>query len=147
VSFRWDADSRADGVLSPKRLLINTRTPYSLTVGSTRNDQEAEDSDPGFPCCDRHKLSPPPRHTILFYELASGIRLPAAQRFSGGGDWWHWTHAPATINGFTGLSGEVVAFVPGAEDGIIGSVDFSTPVFTVDVTLDARAITGKFTLE
>ena len=34
ASFRWDADCRADGVLSPRRLLINSRTPYSVTVGS-----------------------------------------------------------------------------------------------------------------
>ena len=36
ASFRWDADCRADGVLSPRRLLINSRTPYSVTVGSSR---------------------------------------------------------------------------------------------------------------
>ena len=29
VSFAWDADNRADGVVRPTRLLINCRTPYS----------------------------------------------------------------------------------------------------------------------
>ena len=51
VSFAWDADSRADGVVSPNRLLINCRTPYSVVTGLVQNDEEALGNDDGFPCC------------------------------------------------------------------------------------------------
>lgn len=51
VSFAWDADSRADGVMSPNRLLINCRPPYSVVTASSQNDEEALGNDDGFPCC------------------------------------------------------------------------------------------------
>jgi hypothetical protein len=147
VSFRWDADSRGDGLLSPRRLLINSRTPYTLTVGSSQNDQEAVAGDPGFPCCGRRKSTPLRWHSIDFSALDCGLRLPASQQFSDAGDWWHWTAAPATVNGFATLAGSVVAFPTAATAAIVGSVDFSTPVYTVQVALDAQALDGTCTLE
>jgi hypothetical protein len=50
LTFRWDADSRAEGSLSPKRLLINSATPYTFSTGSLQNDEEALRNDPGYPC-------------------------------------------------------------------------------------------------
>jgi hypothetical protein len=147
VSFRWDADNRADGVLSPTRLLLNSRTPYSLAVGSSVNDQQALGSDPGFPCCGRRKPPPTRWCRLDFTALASGLRLPASEQFTVSGDWWHWTSPPATINGFATLTGNVVAFPQATSAGTVGSVDFAKPVFAVNVRLDASAGAGLWTLE
>ena len=143
VSFRWDADSRGDGLLSPTRLLMNSRTPYSLTVGSSLNDQQALTNDPGFPCCGRRK--PPPMRwcRLDFTALSSGLRLPASEQFTVSGDWWHWTSPPVTINGFASLTGSVVAL----PQATAGSVDFARPVYAVQVRLDASAVAGTWTLE
>jgi hypothetical protein len=147
VSFRWDADNRADGVLSPTRLLLNSRTPYSLTVGSSVNDQQALASDPGFPCCGRRKPPPMRWARLDFTALGSGLRLPASQQFTVSGDWWHWTSPPATVNGFATLTGSVVAFPQAGGAGTVGSVDFAKPVYAVNVRLDAGAGGGLWTLE
>jgi len=148
VSFRWDADSRADGVLAPKRLLINSRTPYSLTVGSPQNDEEAVASDEGFPCC-RRTRGPGPQnwHALDFTGLQAGTRLPGQQQFSENGALWHWSRPPVTINGMgVTASGSVVALVPVAA-GPAGSADFPSPVFAVEMTLDPALLSGRCVLE
>jgi hypothetical protein len=147
VSFRWDADCRADGLLSPRRLLINSRTPYSVIAGSSQNDQEAVAGDPGFPCCSRTKPPGARWHTIDFVEMPAGLRLPGSEQFSGGGDWWHWTSAPVTINGSASLADLVVVLVPDRATGITGSVEFSEPVRTAYLIVDGSAITGTYTVE
>ena len=147
VSFRWDADTRADGLLSPKRLLINGRTPYSVTLGSSQNDQEAVAGDPGFPCCGRTKPPAVRWHSIDFAAMSAGLRLPSAERFSDNGDWWHWTLPPVTINGFATLADTVCAFVPDSDAGIVGSVDFSTPVCAVRLVIDGSTADESYTLE
>jgi hypothetical protein len=147
VSFRWDSDNRADGVLSPKRLLINSRTPYSLVVGSTRNDEEALANDSGFPCCNRRKLGTLRSHSIDFNQWVAGERLPRAQRFSGDGDWWHWSIAPTTATGFGQLAGRVVALPLTGAGGVIGSVELSAPAFSVEVAVEPKFIAGQWTLE
>jgi hypothetical protein len=149
LSFRWDADSRADGLLAPKRLLLNCRTPYSLTVGSPHNDDEAIDADPGFPCChhDRRKFAMTRWHWLEFSGLGPGVRLPEQQRFSDNGEWWHWTQRPATVNGSgPNASSHVVAFAE-VRDGIIGSVDFSAPVYEAIVNIDTTLLHGSCLVE
>ena len=147
VSFRWDVDNRADGVLSPTRLLLNSRTPYSLTVGSSVNDQQALANDPGFPCCGRRKPPPARWARLDFTALPAGLRLPTSQQFTVSGDWWHWTTTPATINGFATLTGSVVAFPQAGGAGTVGSVDFAKPVYAVNVRLDAGAGAGLWALD
>jgi hypothetical protein len=147
VSFRWDADCRADGLLSPRRLVINSRTPYSVTLGSSQNDQEAVAGDPGFPCCGRIKPPPARWHTIDFVLMTAGLRLATSERFSDDGDWWHWTQAPVTINGFGTLAGFVSAFVPDGATGIAGWIDFSEPVRTTYLIIDGGGVTGTYKVE
>jgi hypothetical protein len=38
INFSWDHDSRADGNLAPKRLLINSSAPYSFITQGAQND-------------------------------------------------------------------------------------------------------------
>ena len=145
VSFRWDADSRADGVLSPKRLLLNSRTPFSLVVGSTRNDEELLAVDPGLPCCHRDKPEPARWHTLDYGPRTPGVRLPAGERFSDDGDWWRWTAPPATVAG--SQAGEAVALAQATGEGTVGSVDFATPVQVLELRFDARPPAERWTLE
>ena len=145
--FRWDADCRGDGVLSPRRLLVNGRTPYSITIASSQNDQEAVANDPGFPCCGRGKPPEVRWHTIAYVTMAAGLRAPGSERFSNDGDWWHWTQPPATINGFGSLANLVCALSPAGSAGIVGFVDFSEPVRNAYLIVDGSRIDGDYTVE
>ena len=82
VTFAWDHDSRADGKLAPKRLLVNSSAPYSFATKGAQNDEEAVRRDPDFPCCNlelqRHALPKP--HLLEFgaLPLARGRRAASA---------------------------------------------------------------------
>lgn len=149
VSFAWDADSRADGVVSPNRLLINCRTPYSVVTSSSQNDEEAVANDDGFPCCllDPVKGFQIPWHDLSWTGAAPGIRLPAAEAFSAGGGLWSWTAAPATMNGVGAYAGRMVAVDLLDADVVRGSVDLSDPAvtFTAQVLPMSTRITCTLT--
>jgi hypothetical protein len=132
VSFSWDADSRADGVVSPNRLLINCRTPYSVVTGSSQNDEEALGNDDGFPCCqlDPVKGFQIPWHDLSWTTAAPGFRLPASEAFSSGGALWSWTAPPATMNGVGAYSGRIVAVDLLDANTLRGSVDLTDPAVT-----------------
>ena len=137
VSFRWDADSRADGVLATNRLVINARTPYTLTVGSSQNDQEGLANDPGFPCCSLDGTKPPqaPWHVLTWTGRAVGSRPGSSEQFGDAGAWWHWAMNPLAINGIGQLTGQVVALALPPTSGLIGSVDLPSPALTFMATL------------
>jgi hypothetical protein len=148
VSFRWDADQRADGVLAPKRLLINSRTPYSIVVGSQRNDEEASTNDAGFPCCKPGRPPQPRRHSLSFEAIGAGWRLPASQRFSNEGEWWHWTPVPpVTCAGRGSAAGGHTIGLFEARAATIGSVDFASPAFDMTVELDCSLLDGRVVAE
>lgn len=132
VSFAWDADSRADGVVSPNRLLINCRTPYSVMTSSSQNDEEALGNDDGFPCCrlDPVKGFQIPWHDLSWTVAATGVRLPVAEAFSAGGGLWSWTAAPATMNGVGGYAGRIVAVDLLDANALRGSIDLTDPAVT-----------------
>jgi len=136
VFFAWDADNRADGVVSPARLMINCRTPFSL-ISSSQNDEEALGNDDGFPCC---KLDPVKGFQIPWRDLswttsAPGLPLPAIQAFSDGGGLWSWTGAPTTMNGVGDYAGRIVALVLPGADTLLGSVDLTDPAVTFQAQL------------
>lgn len=137
VSFAWDADTRADGGVSPTRLLINCRTPYSVVTASSQNDEEALGNDDGFPCC---KLDPVKGFEIPWHHLSwttdqPGVRLPASQAFSAGGGLWSWTAAPATMKGVGVYAGQIVAVVLPGVSTTLGAVDLTDPAVTFNAEL------------
>jgi len=137
VSFAWDADTRADGVVSPTRLLINCRTPYSVTVASSQNDEEALGNDDGFPCCqlDPVKGFQIPWHDLSWTTAQPGLRLPVSQPFRGGGGLWSWSAPPTTMQGVGAYAGRIVALVLPGPSTLLGSVDLTDPAVTFDAQL------------
>ena len=138
VSFAWDADNRADGIVSPTRLLINCRSPYSIVTGSSQNDEQALTNDDGFPCCqlDPVKGFQIPWHDLSWTTSAPGVRLPASQMFSAGGGLWSWTTPPATMTGLGPYAGKVVALdLLEATHTLRGSVDLADPAVTFTAQL------------
>ena len=78
LTFAWDADSRADGKLAPKRLLVNSSAPYSFATAAPQNDEEAARNDADYPCCDaraERQLVPKP-HVLDFASIRFGARVP-----------------------------------------------------------------------
>ncbi len=132
LTFAWDVDSRADGKLAPKRLLVNSSSPYSFATQGAQNDAEAAASDAGFPCCKEGRTYPEP-HVLEFSAIPFGSRTPRSERFSGTGGWWTWAlpTTPVVGPGDPVYPGEPVAWVfPPAPSGspptmLVGAVDLS----------------------
>ncbi len=57
-NFRWlwDADTRTQGQVAPKKLLFNGSTPFTVGLGNPLADAEILEEDPAFPCC---RVAPP----------------------------------------------------------------------------------------
>jgi hypothetical protein len=133
LSLRWDADSRADGAMAPKRLLLNSSTPFTLSSGAAQNDEEALRNDFGFPCCNSdttYKEFFPKPHVLSFGTTPAGNRVPERQQFSLGGTWWQWTISapPLARNGITATtSNTVVALLHPSISGVMGSADLPDP--------------------
>jgi len=148
LSIRWDADSRADGTLSPKRLLLNSSTPYSITTGASQNDEEALRNDPGYPCCNRpstYKRYYPKPHVLSFTGATPGTRLPGRQQFSAGGAWWQWTGSPSPIAapGITSATAQTtVGIVHPALSGVLGGADLADPAIKASCSLSWTALSG-----
>ena len=152
VSFAWDADNRADGVVAPTRLLLNCRTPYTLVTGSSQNDEQALGNDDGFPCCqlDPVKGFQIPWHDLNWATTPPGTLLPGLQAFSDDGGLWSWTSPPATINGSGVFTGRTVAVdLPGIQAaGVLrGSVDLTDPAVTFAAQLTPMSTQVTCTLD
>jgi hypothetical protein len=141
LAFRWDADSRAEESLSPKRLLINSATPYTFSTGSLQNDEEALRNDPGYPCCntgDTIKQYFPRPHVLTFQDAEPGTRLPRRQQFSDQGVWWTWNTVPlplATMGITTVTNTTGVAMVHPSAACALGSADLADPAVKASCSL------------
>jgi hypothetical protein len=144
LTFTWDVDTRADGKLAPKRLLVNSSSPYSFATQGAQNDAEAAASDPGFPCCKEERTYPKP-HMLEFSAIPFGDRTPRSEQFTDAGGWWTWALpiTPVVGPGDPVFSGEHVAWVfpaatmpPGDVDLSLGAVDLSLdPAFEAALQL------------
>ena len=146
IGFAWDVDSRADGALSPKRLLVNSSAPYSFIIVSPQNDEEAVRHDPDFPCCDpggRKRL--PRAHVLEFSGLAIGTRTSRSERFSGDGAWWVWSAAipPAVVPGDPVYPQGHVARVPARGHMLIGVADLPDPASAVQLECAWDRLLGR----
>ncbi|MEO6443968.1 MAG: hypothetical protein ABIP66_02235, partial [Gemmatimonadaceae bacterium] len=52
-NFRWlwDADTRTQGQVAPKKLLLNGSTPFTVGVNNPIADAEMLEENPAYPCC------------------------------------------------------------------------------------------------
>jgi hypothetical protein len=138
INFSWDHDSRADGNLAPKRLLINSSAPYSFITQGAQNDEEATRNDADFPCCDREteRKSFPRAHVLEFSGIATGARVPRNERFSGAnGAWWTWATptTPAVVPGDPVYPSGHVARVSPRTSIVIGSADLTEPAMSAQL--------------
>lgn len=130
ITFTWDTDSRADGKLAPKRLLINSSSPYSFISSSPQNDEEALNNDRDFPCCNEEdRRHPIPRHYLAFDTFTVGSRAPVSQQFSGNGAFWKWdiASAPTIAYCFPIMPDTIAARMMPRASTILGHVDFASP--------------------
>lgn len=47
----WDVDTRAEGEVAPKKLLLNGSTPFTVGLDNPLADAGILEDDPAFPCC------------------------------------------------------------------------------------------------
>ncbi len=144
LTFIWDADSRADGQLAPKRLLMNSASPYSFTTSAPRSDEEAVKHDPNFPCCSARRGRLPRPYELTFAELGIGSRAPARQQFTGptpNGNWWSWDIAPTpTITMGWPVNSTPVARCMPRVSATLAHVDCATPVAAANVSVQWSAM-------
>ena len=52
-NFRWlwDIDTRTQGQVAPKKLLLNGSTPFTVGLDNPASDAEILEENPDFPCC------------------------------------------------------------------------------------------------
>jgi hypothetical protein len=143
LSFRWDVDIRANGTLSPTRLLLNGATPYTFTIGGAQHDEEATRNDAGYPCCKTalKQRGGMPLHELAFATTIPGTRLPRSAQFLAGGGWWQWTNSP------TPLAASSFAWVSLATSATIGRIDFAEPAMTFSIDLDWVLGAGALVIE
>lgn len=150
LTFAWDVDTRADGKLAPKRLLVNSSAPYSFATQGAQNDQQAVASDPDFPCCgtDRRHHSPTV-HVLDFSQFRSGTRVPRSQQFTNNGAWWTWAtpNPPVAADGSPAYPGTTVAWLFPLQSVPVGAVDLLDPAAQVGFELAWDAFPGVFYLE
>ena len=151
VTFTWDVDTRADGKLAPKRLLVNSSSPYSFATSSPQNDEEAIASDRDFPCCSIEDRRHPLRRQVLQFDaLPFGARAPAHQRYTGpSGAWWTWDVVPLPVMGTAAPSspGDSCARLMPRRSQMCAHVDFAAPVTALNVTVAWDAMPGVLVFE
>ena len=49
--WSWDDDTRFQGQVAPKKLLLNGRTPFSVGLDNPVGDAEILEDNPAYPCC------------------------------------------------------------------------------------------------
>ena len=49
--WQWDIDTRTQGQVAPKKLLLNGSTPFTVGLDNPIADAEILEENPGFPCC------------------------------------------------------------------------------------------------
>jgi hypothetical protein len=152
LTFAWDQDVRADGKLSPKRLLINSDSPYSFAIANPQGDEEAVRNDPGYPCCrfTGRIFGPTQRsHALLFDDLAAGSRTLTGEQFSNNGIWWRWALTPAPVVAPASAatsSRQAARFIPHTS-GFIGFADTSDPIAIAEASLVWDVCPGKLQFE
>ena len=152
LTFAWDTDQRADGQLAPKRLLINSASPYSFATSAPQNDEEAARNDADYPCCDgrdQRRLIPKP-HVLEFTTLALGSRAPGSERFSGAnGAWWHWmlSPKPAIVPGDPLWVGAHTARIVPRGTAMAGATDLPEPAALATLDLEWDPLPGNLFFE
>lgn len=150
LTFAWDADTRADGNLAAKRLLVNSSSPYSFATQGSQNDEEAAANDPNFPCCGLDRKGPLPiAHVVMFTGLSTGSRAPRVQQFSNGGASWQWVTPlpPVIASGEPTFAGATVAWLYPQVSSLLGVVNLPAPAVVADVELGWDAFPGFVFLE
>jgi hypothetical protein len=151
ITFAWDTDTRADGKLAPKRLLVNSAAPYSFATQAAQNDEEAVRNDADYPCCDgrdQRKLFPRP-HVLEFGALPFGIRVPRGERFSNDGAWWNWALPvlPAVVPGDPVYVGGHTARVTPRVSLIVGTAELPDPASAAQLELAWDSLPGTLVFE
>lgn len=49
--WSWDHDTRVQGQVAPKKLLLNGRTPFTIGLDNPLADAEILEDNPSYPCC------------------------------------------------------------------------------------------------
>jgi hypothetical protein len=152
ITFAWDRDTRADGKLAPKRLLMNSVSPYSFATSAPQNDEEAARHDLDYPCCRPEIVRKlyPRAHILEFSMVPFGARVPRTERFSGkNGAWWQWAlpQTPAVALGDPVYpSGHVARILP-KQSIIVGWVDLPDAAASAQLDLSWEVFPGTLFFE
>ena len=151
LTFTWDADSRADGKLAPKRLLVNSSSPYSFATQAAQNDEQAASNDMDFPCCDpkEGRRAFPRPHVLEFSAIQFGARTPRNEQFSGAGGWWTWALAttPVVTDGAPTYPSAHVARMSPQASTLLGAVDLLDPAANAQLDLAWDSFPGTLYFE
>jgi hypothetical protein len=83
IQAHWDLGVRADGGPAPKRLLINSITPFQFATSDPVTDEELVRQNPQWPCCPPDSSQPfHGIHSLTFASETPGIDIDTPRFFS-----------------------------------------------------------------
>ena len=131
LAFQWDKDLQRAGRWDPRRLLINTATPFSFVVGNPEADEALVRDDAAWPCCQPDKTEPH-WHSLEFMTTPFGSRVPSFQHFSESTSALHW------IGGLAPFSRPGLAAPAGWHAAVVDFMRYGNGVFAA-IHFDERA--------
>ncbi len=82
LTMFWAPDEQIDGQTVPKRLLLNSRTPFDYQTKNQQVDEQTVKNNPSWPCCGRDRKQPYPRHEVQFRMDLAGAPITRSRFFS-----------------------------------------------------------------
>jgi hypothetical protein len=138
VPFIWDQDQSRDGNVDPRRLLINSETPYNFLSFNPEIDEDRARNNPGWPCCPDGGARPI-WHELDFSVVALGARAPSQQLFSQSSSMLHWIGPrPPVVASQATSPGTHAARLHLTEwpDGTFAAISFDKPVSVFELDVD-----------
>jgi hypothetical protein len=137
VTYHWDGDLTAGGRTDPRRLLLNSETPFTLVTRSDETDEEHVRTEPGWPCHPGGPARALVVHVLAFDATPVGTRAPANPLFSLSRSRLAWGAArPPIVGGARWLTTpRRVARAPLPADALLAAITFDEPVMTLEAVM------------
>ena len=150
ITATWDTDLRIGGQPAPKRLLINSATPFQYVTADPEADEELVKGNPTWPCChDDRKKKTFKVHLLSFTGEPIGIDIDTPRLFSDSHSRFLFLRpavaAPRAI-GSALPPGTIVARVAPTMPGVVARITFDEDVAYCGIRLAWRSTGGALAL-
>lgn len=126
LTMFWAREQEIDDKTVPKKLKLNSRTPYDFQTRNQEVDEHTLKDNPAWPCCGRHRKQPYPIHQLDFRNEMPGADIVSYRLYSESQSRFRFVRPTYAFGGsFGGLlpSGTIVALTYGLTPGVAFSAE------------------------